>query len=165
MPHPSQTPLAQLLDECQITRTRRRGPGGQHRNKVETAVVIRHTPTGVTGEASERRSQDANRRTAIFRLRVRLALEVRTVAEHAPSALWTQRVQSQRIAVNPTHDDFPALLAECLNTAAAEHYDAPAAAERLGITSSQFVKFLKIERAALALVNTTREKQGKGALK
>ncbi|MCY2992774.1 MAG: peptide chain release factor-like protein [Planctomycetota bacterium] len=54
MIHPAALAIDQLLRECQIVRTRRSGPGGQHRNKVETAVVITHLPSGVKGEASER---------------------------------------------------------------------------------------------------------------
>ena len=57
---------------------RRSGPGGQHRNKVSTAVVITHRPTGVRAEANERRSQAENHREAVRRLRVRLAVEVRS---------------------------------------------------------------------------------------
>jgi hypothetical protein len=70
-------PVEQLLKHCEMRRGRRRGPGGQHRNKVETAVVVTHLPTGVRGEASERRSQLENRQQAVFRLRVNLALEIR----------------------------------------------------------------------------------------
>ncbi|MCA9240852.1 MAG: peptide chain release factor-like protein, partial [Planctomycetales bacterium] len=44
--HPSAVPLEELERDCKIERLRRSGPGGQHRNKVETAVVITHQPTG-----------------------------------------------------------------------------------------------------------------------
>ena len=38
MIHPAALPFDALLKECEVRRLRRSGPGGQHRNKVETAV-------------------------------------------------------------------------------------------------------------------------------
>jgi len=76
--HPAKLEIDKLVAQCDFTRTRRGGPGGQHRNKVESAVVVQHRPTGVIAEANERRSQADNRRSAIFRLRVNLALAVRS---------------------------------------------------------------------------------------
>ena len=75
--HPACCNLDLLLKNCQIEQVRRSGPGGQHRNKVETGVVIKHIPTNITGEASERRQQGRNRSMALFRLRVNLALGYR----------------------------------------------------------------------------------------
>jgi len=156
--HPAALPIERLLADCEVERTRRGGPGGQHRNKVETAVVIKHLPTGVQGAASERRSQDLNRQAAIQRLRVNLAIECREAVEpgQGPSEVWRSRVRGRQIAVSVEHSDFPALLAEALDRLAANGWDVAAAAEQLGISSSQVVKFLQREPEAFVLLNRER---------
>ncbi|KAL9437453.1 hypothetical protein AB3S75_023337 [Citrus x aurantiifolia] len=54
------------------------GPGGQHRNKRESSVRLKHVPTGVIAHAAEHRSQHKNRASALSRLRTLLALNVRS---------------------------------------------------------------------------------------
>ena len=158
--HPAQLPTDKLLADCEISRTRGSGPGGQHRNKVETAIVVKHRQTGIRGEASERRSQKLNRERAIFRLRVKLALDVRTEAAEEASSLWRSRTKSGRISVSADHEDFPSLLAEALNMLAENDYATTCTAKQLGISTSQLVKFLKIEPTALAKVNRERQTHG-----
>ncbi len=54
--------------DLEVTFFRASGPGGQHRNRRETGVRIRHLPTGIVVTATERRSQSENREVALARL-------------------------------------------------------------------------------------------------
>jgi hypothetical protein len=170
--HPASLPVEELLSQCDVRRQRRSGPGGQHRNKVETAVILTHRPTGFSAEANERRSQSENHAQAVFRLRMLLAMQFRTpAASHEnnplpePSPLWRQRCVNQRIKIREDHPDFPALLAEVLDVLARADYDLKTAAEHLGSTPSQLVKLLKIEPKALAVINNERQSRGLFPLK
>ncbi len=164
--HPANLGVEQLLADCDVWRGRRGGPGGQHRNKVETAVGLLHRPSGIQAEGNERRSQEQNRQVALFRLRVNLALGVRLdFVGVPPSELWCSRLKGKRISVNKQHDDFPSLLAEALDVVVGIDYNVSVAADQLGCSTSQLIKFLKIEPRALAIVNQGRKDRGEHALK
>ena len=68
---------ADLLAMCSVETFRASGPGGQHRNKTDSAVRLRHPATGITVQAFESRSQHENRARALKRLRKAIALTVR----------------------------------------------------------------------------------------
>jgi hypothetical protein len=158
--HPTDLPPAKLLAECVVRRQRRSGPGGQHRNKVETAVVLIHQPTGIRSEATEERSQAANQQMATHRLRVKLAIQVRSNAEtgsgRSVSPLWRSRVRTKKISIALTHKDFPSLLAEALDCLSTVDFDAKECAEQLGTSPSQLVRLFKLEPEALIYVNARR---------
>jgi hypothetical protein len=160
--HPVRTPIDELLRECIVRHGRRRGPGGQHRNKTDSAVVILHEPTGVEGQAAERRSQIENHRMAVRRLRLNLAVQVRSAedGEAAPSDLWRSRCRDGRIVCSVDHADFATLLAEALDVLAVRHGHFPSSAEQLGCTVSQLVKFLAKEPTALSAANDVRRRYG-----
>jgi len=54
--------------DLEETFARSRGPGGQHVNKVSTAVTLRHWPSGISVTVQDSRSQAMNRKLARERL-------------------------------------------------------------------------------------------------
>jgi protein subunit release factor A len=66
------TDRAALERDCDIEFFVATGPGGQHRNKVETGVRLTHRPTEVVVTATERRSQHTNREAAYERMAAKL---------------------------------------------------------------------------------------------
>lgn len=93
---------ASLERDCTVEFFVAGGPGGQHRNKVETGVRLVHRPSGMMVIATERRSQYANREMAFERMARRLEKAQQRQAPRVPTrpsrASQERRLQAKRHA-------------------------------------------------------------------
>jgi len=100
MPWPEH--LKQLLKDCDVETFRGSGPGGQHRNKTESAVRMTHRPTGIVRVASDERSQLLNRRIALERIWRALEARRRRPKPRVPTRP-TKGAQERRLAGKQLH--------------------------------------------------------------
>lgn len=166
-PHPATLDDDALLRQCVLTRGRSTGPGGQHRNKVETLVELLHEPTGIEAHAGERRSVRENTPAAVCRLRLALGVRARcpVPAGDVRSALWRARcTPAGRIVCSPEHRDYPSLLAEALDMIDACDLDVKKASARLECSSSQLIRLVKDHPPAFVWLNAARAGAGLHAL-
>jgi len=149
----------ELLRQCEVDTFRGTGPGGQKRNKTESAVRIRHLPTGMAGHSDDSRSQHENRATALRRLRQRLALDLRRpldLERYAPSsALQALLAGRGHVPGRRTGADLPAI-AELLDLFVALDCSVRDTAARLGVSTAALSKVLLHEEKLTATVNALR---------
>jgi protein subunit release factor B len=76
-----------LLQQCETSTFRSSGPGGQHVNKTESAVRLRHIPSGVVVTSQQERSQHRNKAICIEKLRLRIERLNHRPAQRVPTRL------------------------------------------------------------------------------
>ncbi len=165
----------ELAAQCRVERFRVSGPGGQHRNRTDPAVRLTHRPSGITGYASERRSQQQNRSKAISRLRRALSLERRCAISleryHPPMSL--QRILPRSVnadvpardRIGPKHREFWNGVAPLLDLFDAVEGSTADCASSIGCSSNQLTKLLASESHLWAAANAIRERNGLNPLR
>jgi ribosome-associated protein len=84
-----------LKKQVLIETYRSSGPGGQRKNKVETAVRLKHLPSGIRVIATEHRSQAENRKLAFERLRERLLKLNRPKKRRIPTSVSLKAIDKR----------------------------------------------------------------------
>lgn len=156
---------AHLLAECQVHTHRVGGPGGQHRNKTETAIRLVHAPSGISVTAGETRSQHENRAVALRRLREMIAIETR-LPPTTPVA-WPDSVcvRDRRLRVSDENPGYPQAIALVLDQLAGAAGELNRVAEGIGVTSTSLVRFLAGHPRAWVAANAIRKQFGLHALR
>ncbi|MGI5240490.1 peptide chain release factor H [Dactylosporangium sp. CA-139066] len=91
--------------DVDIVPCRTGGPGGQHRNKVSTAVRATHRPTGMVVVVDTERRFGLNRRIALDLLRRRLEERHSAAGAALETARW--RVHDDLVRGNPVRTERP----------------------------------------------------------
>jgi hypothetical protein len=162
---------------CDVHLYRSSGPGGQHRNKVSSAVRLHHRPTGVTATADDSRSQHDNRRMALRRLRMNLACQCRQMLVPGQSkvppvvreCIFVPRGSGHpaglhRLQVGPKDVRFWPVAAFLLDLLEAKEGRLADAAAELGISTTNIANVLQSERHLLGEAQKTRKRHGHGPL-
>ncbi len=106
----------ELLRDCAVETFRSSGPGGQHVNKTESAVRLRHLPSGLVVTSQEERSQYRNKSICLRKLREKIEkLNYRApkrVKTRVPRSVKNQTLeqksrhaQIKRLRAKPSVDD------------------------------------------------------------
>ncbi|KAJ8610104.1 hypothetical protein CTAYLR_007075 [Chrysophaeum taylorii] len=158
-----------LLRQCRVDYRRDSGPGGQKRNKIESAVRLTHEPTSIVVNAAEDRSQHRNKAVALRRLKTRIAHTVRTtdswIEEEMPGELrgllpWVREGPVGR------KSDMRPLAEQLLLDALDAHGGAVGDCARfLGGSTGQLSKLLESDDGLFAAANAVRATHGLGPLR
>ncbi|HEY1555996.1 MAG TPA: peptide chain release factor-like protein [Kofleriaceae bacterium] len=155
-----------LIAQCEVDRYRASGPGGQHRNKTESAVRLRHRASGASAIGEDSRSQSENKMHAVRRLRAAIALDVRepvALDGFQPSARLAALVAGGTAplgAKTRQTGEYWAAIAELLDLIVAGGLEIGATAQRLGITTGALSKLVLHDDHVARAVNDLRRGRG-----
>lgn len=152
-----------LLAQCDFDRFRGSGPGGQKRNVTDSAVRLRHRPSGLSAKATESRSQHENRARALRRLRRRLAFTLRAAVDlegYEPPETLATAVAGRGIRIGRRDARFLPAVASLLDLLEAVEWRIGDAARRLGISTAALGRFLAQDAEVLRVANEGRRARG-----
>ncbi|MFQ5490815.1 MAG: peptide chain release factor-like protein [Phycisphaerae bacterium] len=153
-----------LLAHCRVDTYRASGPGGQKRNKTDSAVRLRLKGTELMVVATESRSQHENRARALRRMRRAIALSRRRVVDvtqYEPSETVAGcLVGGTRLTVGLRDRRYLLVVAEVLDVLLACGMRLSDAAELLQISTGNLSAFVTGDPKLADQVNRMRREAG-----
>jgi hypothetical protein len=124
------------------------GPGGQKRNRKYSAVRITHLPSGYSATSTGTRDQHINKRDAIRKIKLQLAVNIRD-----------EKIKIDRQVVSTHHPDYPLWVSLLFDSLYENNFDIKITASGLGLTTSKLLKLIYNDRMLWDVVTVEREKR------
>lgn len=145
----------EFIKYCLIDFYKARGPGGQKKNKTESAVRLTLKNSSISATASEDRQQSVNKTRAIKRLKLQIAFELRQTPEK-----WLGQLD-----MNPSNKKYPLFCAVLFDHLEMQNWQVSTVSEIYNISTSKLIKIISKNDNVWQRINNERQKLGLKPLK
>lgn len=134
-----------FLKSCKTESFQSTGPGGQKKNKKFSAIRMTHIPTEVTVISDNYREQNINKKIAIKKLKIKIAINIRG-----------PKIELDRTIVSSSSDDYPLWIAKLFDILNNNKYDIKTTAVELSLTTSKLIKLIYKDKTVWKTINDNR---------
>lgn len=151
--------IDELLRACTLKGFQGSGPGGQHRNKTNTGVLLTLRDFNLEIKSCEGRSAYENKIHALHRMQMALALQVRCEPANPeiPFPGSNGHIQTSNAL-------FPLFVAHVFDIMESKGGDTKSAAAAFKLTPSALVKILRQDKACATKLQGNRKQNGQRPL-
>ena len=125
----------ELLSQCKTDHFIATGNGGQKRNKTSSAVRLSLKDTCISVTASEDRQQSVNKKRAIRKMRMAVAMEMREDTQP-----WKGQID-----MNPKNSQYPIFIACLTDQLFAKNWQVSEVAKSMELSTGKLIKIISKE--------------------
>ena len=145
----------ELVKLCKTDHYIATGNGGQKRNKTSSAVRLTLKDSNISVTASEDRQQSVNKKRAIRKMRIAIAMEMREEAK-----AWQGQLD-----MNPKNAQYPLFVAFLTDSLFEHNWQVSEVAKSMDISTGKLIKIIAKDDTLWQYVNKERQKNGYKPLK
>ncbi|WDE96948.1 peptide chain release factor-like protein [Lentisphaera profundi] len=145
----------ELLNRCKTDHYIATGNGGQKRNKTSSAVRLTLKDTSISATASEDRQQSVNKKRALRKLRLAIAMEMRQEAQQ-----WQGQLD-----MNPKNAQYPLFIAALTDNLFDKNWQVSEVAKSMDLSTGKLIKIIAKDDTLWQFVNKERQKNDYKPLK
>ena len=145
----------ELLNNCKTDHFIATGNGGQKRNKTSSAVRLSLKNSDISVTASEDRQQSVNKKRAIRKMRIAIAMEMREQATE-----WDGQLD-----MNTKNTQYPLFIACLTDNLFDKNWQVSEVAKSMDISTGKLIKIIAKDDNLWQFINKERQRSGYKPLK
>jgi len=157
----------EILEECEIQRSKGSGPGGRKADRTETEIQLKHPPTGLTVSCGKTRSQHKNRELAVRKLKQQYAMvkrhRIRLDDLTVPPSL--QQYVKNGLRIKKSNPHYPFLVKFVLDVLHSSEERLSETGDCIGASTNELTRFLKDDHTLHERADRIRSENGHHRIK